>query len=78
MRKKSGDMIRGMVAGLAARLQQNGDDIDGWERLLRAYMVLGERAKAQAAAGDARKALAGDGDKLRKIEDTIKSLGLEG
>jgi hypothetical protein len=41
-------------------------------------MVLGERAKAQAAAGDARKALAGDGDKLRKIEDTIKSLGLEG
>ena len=76
--KDRGDMIRGMVADLAARLQQNGDDIDGWERLLRAYMVLGDRAKAQAAAGDARKALAGDADKLRKIEDTIKSLGLEG
>lgn len=73
-----GEMIRGMVAGLAARLKQNGDDIDGWERLLRAYTVLGERAKAQVAAGDARKALAGDADKLRKIEDTIKSLGLEG
>ena len=41
-------------------------------------MVLGERDKAQAAAGDARKALAGDADKLRQIEDTIKSLGLEG
>ena len=76
--KDRGEMIRGMVAGLAARLQQNGDDIDRWERLLRAYIVLGERAKAQAAAVDARKALAGDADKLRKIEDTIKSLGLEG
>ena len=76
--KDRGEMIRRMVAGLAARLQQNGDDIDGWERLLRAYMVLGERTKAQVAAGDARKALAGDADKLRKIEDTIKSLGLEG
>ena len=76
--KDRGEMIRSMVAGLAARLQQNGDDIDGWERLLRAYMVLGERTKAQVAAGDARKALAGDADKLRKIEDTIKSLGLEG
>ena len=76
--KDRGEMIRSMVAGLAARLQQNGDDIDGWERLLRAYIVLGERAKAQAAAVDARKALAGDADKLRKIEDTIKSLGLEG
>ena len=76
--KDRGEMIRSIVAGLAARLQQNGDDIDGWERLLRAYMVLGERTKAQVAAGDARKALAGDADKLRKIEDTIKSLGLEG
>lgn len=76
--KDRGEMIRSMVAGLAARLQQNGDDIDGWERLLRAYMVLGERTKAQVAAGDARKGRAGDADKLRKIEDTIKSLGLEG
>ena len=74
--QERGDMIRGMVAQLADRLKQNGGDLDGWQRLLRAYMVLGERDKAQAAAGDARKALAGDADKLRKIEDMIKSLGL--
>ncbi|MGH6665505.1 MAG: c-type cytochrome biogenesis protein CcmI, partial [Pseudolabrys sp.] len=28
-------MIRGMVARLADRLKQNGDDLEGWERLLR-------------------------------------------
>ena len=52
-----GAMIRGMVARLADRLKQNGDDLDGWQRLLRAYMVLGERDKAHAAAADARRAL---------------------
>jgi cytochrome c-type biogenesis protein CcmH len=72
--KDRGDMIRGMVARLADRLKENGNDIEGWQRLLRAYMVLGERDKAQAAAGDARRALADDPDKLRQIEDTIKSL----
>lgn len=76
--KDRGDMIRGMVARLSDRLKDNGNDIDGWQRLVRAYMVLGERDKAQAAALDARKALAGDPDKLRRIEDTIKSLGLAG
>ena len=69
-------MIRSMVARLADRLKENGNDIEGWQRLLRAYVVLNERDKAQAAASDARRALASDPDKLRQIEDTIKSLGL--
>jgi cytochrome c-type biogenesis protein CcmH len=70
--------IHGMVARLADRLKQNGNDADGWQRLLRAYMVLGERGKAAEAAADARKALAGDPARLRRVEDMIKSLGLEG
>jgi len=70
--------IQSMVARLAGRLKQNGHDADGWQRLLRAYMVLGEHNKALAAAADARKALAGDPDRLRRVEDVIKSLGLEG
>ncbi|HZT26063.1 MAG TPA: c-type cytochrome biogenesis protein CcmI [Pseudolabrys sp.] len=70
-------MVHTMVARLADRLKQNGDDVEGWQRLLRAYVVLNERDKAQAAAGDARKALASDPEKLRRIEDVIKSLGLE-
>ncbi len=76
--KDRGDMIRGMVAQLAGKLKENGDDLEGWQRLLRAYMVLGERDKAQGAAGDARKALASDPDKLRQIGDVIKSMGLDG
>jgi cytochrome c-type biogenesis protein CcmH len=76
--KDRGEMVRGMVARLASRLKENGGDFEGWQRLMRAYMVLGERDKAQTAAADARKALAGDPDKLRRLEDTIKSLGLAG
>jgi cytochrome c-type biogenesis protein CcmH len=71
-------MIRGMVARLADKLKQDGSDIEGWQRLLRAYMVLGERDKAHAAAADARQALASDPDKLRRIEDIIREMGLQG
>jgi cytochrome c-type biogenesis protein CcmH len=70
-------MIRGMVAQLAGKLKQDGGDLEGWRRLLRAYTVLGERDKAQAAAADARRALAGDPDKLHGIDDTIHDMGLE-
>ena len=76
--KDRGDMIRNMVARLADRLKENGSDVEGWQRLLRAYLVLGEREKAISAADAAKRALANDADKLHRIEDTIKSLGLEG
>jgi cytochrome c-type biogenesis protein CcmH len=71
------EMIRGMVARLASKLKENGNDLDGWQRLLRAYVVLGNREQAHAAASDARKALAGNPGKLHDIEDVIKNLGLE-
>ena len=76
--KDRGDMIRGMVARLADKLKQDGNDLEGWQRLLRAYMVLGEREKAMAVASDAKRALASDPDKLRQIGELIKSMGLEG
>ena len=76
--KDRGDMIRGMVARLAEKLKEDGRDFDGWQRLLRAYVVLGERDKTNAAAADARKALASEPDKLRQLGDLIKSMGLEG
>jgi cytochrome c-type biogenesis protein CcmH len=53
-------MIRGMVDRLAQRLEQQPDDKAGWERLARAYDVLGEPDKAQAAR--ARAATAGNAD----------------
>ena len=54
------EMVRGMVERLAERLKHDGSDVEGWLRLVRAYMVLGERDKARAAAADARRALGGE------------------
>jgi cytochrome c-type biogenesis protein CcmH len=50
-------MIRGMVERLAARLQANPNDREGWLGLARAYEVLGESEKAKDAR--ARAAAAG-------------------
>ena len=44
-----GKMIQAMVARLAERLKQNPDDLEGWQRLARAYQVLGETDKAKDA-----------------------------
>ncbi len=43
------EMIRGMVAGLAERLEAQPDDLAGWVRLARSYRVLGEAADARDA-----------------------------
>jgi cytochrome c-type biogenesis protein CcmH len=69
-------MIHGMVERLAAQLQQDGSDAEGWQRLIRAYMVLGERDKAKAALTDARRAIAGDPEKLQTINELSRSFGL--
>jgi cytochrome c-type biogenesis protein CcmH len=71
-------MVRGMVERLAERLKNDGSDIEGWLRLVRAYMVLGERDRALAAASDARRALAAEPEKLRQVNELITGLGLEG
>jgi cytochrome c-type biogenesis protein CcmH len=71
-------MVRGMVDRLATRLKQNGDDVEGWLRLVRAYMVMGERDKAVSAQAEARQAVAGDAERLRQLNDGLKQLGLDG
>jgi cytochrome c-type biogenesis protein CcmH len=76
--KDRDEMIRGMVVRLADRLKENGSDVEGWQRLLRAYVVLGEHDKAHKAAAEAKRALASDPDKLHRIEEMLKSMGLEG
>ncbi len=72
------EMVQGMVAGLADRLQHDGSDVEGWLRLVRAYVVLGERGKANAAAANARRALASEPDKQRRVDELAKGLGLDG
>jgi cytochrome c-type biogenesis protein CcmH len=71
-------MIRGMVDQLATRLHKDGSDVDGWLRLLRAYKVLGDHAKAKAAVAEARAALAGEPDKLHRLDAAIKDLDIGG
>lgn len=73
-----GDMIKSMVERLATRLADQGGSIDEWQRLIRAYVVLGDKEKATAAAADARKALSADPASVKTIDETLKSLGLGG
>lgn len=72
------ELVRGMVTRLAERLKQDGSDVEGWMRLIHAYMVLGDRAKADAAFVEARRTLASDPDKSRRIDEFAKSIGLKG
>lgn len=71
-------MVRGMVDRLATRLKQNGDDVEGWLRLVRAYLVMGERDKAMGASADAQQAVASDAERLRQLNEGLKTLGVGG
>jgi len=72
------EMVRGMVQRLSDRLHAYGNDIDGWIRLVRAYAILGDRDKARDAATDARRALSDQPDQIKRIDDLVRGLGLEG
>jgi len=71
-------VVRDMVERLAARLRQDGSDVGGWIMLVRSYVVLGDRDRAQQTAAAARAALANNADGLRRLEDGLKNLGFAG
>jgi cytochrome c-type biogenesis protein CcmH len=52
--------VQDMVNGLAAKLQANPDDADGWIMLGRSYEVLGDSAQSAAAYEHARNLRPGD------------------
>ncbi len=54
------EMIRGMVGQLAARLEDNPEDAQGWRMLGRSYGVLGEPEKSAEAFGRAAELLPDD------------------
>ena len=72
-----GGMVHGMVERLAARLKENGADLNGWLMLIRSYAVLKEPAKAQEAAASARKQFASEPEALGKIDTLTQGLGLK-
>ena len=61
--------VRGMVAGLAARLQTSPDDPAGWVQLVKAYAVLGDTQKRDAALKTARARFAGKPDVLGRLSE---------
>jgi len=64
-------MIRSMVEGLAARLEANPEDVEGWMRLGRSRLVLGEEAAAVEAYRRAAEQAPGDADVLRSLADAL-------
>jgi cytochrome c-type biogenesis protein CcmH len=69
--------IAAMVENLAGRLKANPDDPEGWQRLVRAYAVLGDQKKARAALADARIALRADPAATAALAAEAKELKLE-
>jgi cytochrome c-type biogenesis protein CcmH len=70
-------MIGGMVESLAARLDAEPNDPDGWAKLIRSYMALGRPADARAALAKARNALAADAKGLAVVEAEAAARGLD-
>jgi cytochrome c-type biogenesis protein CcmH len=70
-------MIEDMVAGLDHRLSKDGRDLEGWQRLIRAYMVLGRNSDASGALADARRAFATEPSSLAALDALAKSLRIE-
>ena len=70
-------MIRGMVDRLASRLSEDGKDLNGWLRLIRARTVLGENDKAKQALSDARETFKDDSNAIGLLSEFAVKLGLE-
>jgi len=68
---------RKMVEMLAARLKGDPNDALGWVRLIRAYAVLKETAKAKKALATARKTFADNPDAQTAFNTAAKALKLE-
>ena len=68
--------IRSMVDRLAARMEKNPDNLEGWLKLGRSYKVLREYDKA-ARAYEKALALAPGDPEIRKLHQAASQLGIE-
>jgi cytochrome c-type biogenesis protein CcmH len=71
-------MIHAMVDRLAGELKTNPRNEEGWERLMRARMVLGETAAAAVAYRDSLNAFVGAPDARARLKNSARSLGVPG
>lgn len=68
------EMIRGMVSNLSDRLATQGGSPAEWARLIRAYGVLGDVARANMIANEARQVFGTNPEGLQQIEAAAASL----
>jgi cytochrome c-type biogenesis protein CcmH len=69
-------MVERMVQGLAARLDQDGGDLPGWLKLVRAYSVLNRKEDAVKALQRAKSQFSGDTQALDQLDRLAAELGL--
>lgn len=72
-----GEMIRGMVASLDARLKEDPNNFEGWMRLVRSYAMLDDKDRAEAALKDGLKAFPAAGAEGQQLIAMAKELGLD-
>ncbi|MEO1749030.1 MAG: hypothetical protein AAFR27_10535 [Pseudomonadota bacterium] len=70
------EMITSMVEGLDERLQSDPNDLEGWLRLIRARMVLGQPDLARSALQNGSAAFADDGNALQSLNALAKELDI--
>ncbi|HEV7463502.1 MAG TPA: c-type cytochrome biogenesis protein CcmI [Methyloceanibacter sp.] len=70
-------MIGRMVQGLAARLDQDGNDLGGWLKLVRAYSVLDRKDDAGKALQRAKSQFSGNSDAMEQLDALAAELGLK-
>ena len=69
--------IRAMVDGLAARLESDPRDVEGWTRLMRSRVVLGEKDVATAARRKALDVFKDDAAAASRIAAAATELGIK-
>lgn len=70
------DMIRGMVAGLAERLTNEGGTEEDWARLINAYGVLGEPENARRTWDEAQEVFADYPERLATVRAAAARAGV--
>lgn len=68
--------IRAMVDGLASRLREDGGERSEWQRLIRAFRVLGQNKEAQQAYRDALKAFKDNPQESEALKTFAEQLGI--
>jgi cytochrome c-type biogenesis protein CcmH len=64
-------MIKSMVAGLAAKLEDDPQNEEGWIKLMKSYMVLKETAKAKATLQLALEKFKGNTSAIRNAAESL-------